>query len=100
MSCYQKLNNADKTVEYGEKALKEKPDDLISLLTVSSVLAEKAPENDKEKEEQMKRALDLGKKATDLVTALVSGPAGAQMREAQKAGLVSQPHQPLGLATT
>ena len=98
MSCYQQLNNADKTVEYGDKALKQKPDDLVSLLTVSSVLAEKAPEGDKEKEEQMKRALELGKKASDMVTALVNGPAGAQMREEQKAGLVSQAHQTLGLA--
>jgi len=98
MSCYQQLNNADKTIEYGDKALKQKPDDLVSLLTVSSVLAEKAPEGDKEKEEQMKRALDLGKKASDMVTALVSGPAGAQMREEQKAGLISQSHQTLGLA--
>ena len=98
MSCYQQLNNADKTVEYGEKALKQKPDDLVSLLTVSSVLAEKAPEGDKEKEEQMKRALDLGKKASDMVTALVNGPAGAQMREEQKSGLLSQAHQTLGLA--
>jgi hypothetical protein len=47
MSCYQQLNNADKTVEYGDKALKQKPDDLVSLLTVSSVLAEKAPEGDR-----------------------------------------------------
>ena len=98
MSCYQQLNNADKTIEYGEKALKQKPDDLVSLLTVSTVLAEKAPEGDKEKEEQMKRALDLGKKASDMVTALVNGPAGAQMREEQKSGLVSQAHQTLGLA--
>jgi tetratricopeptide (TPR) repeat protein len=98
MSCYQQLNNADKTVEYGDKALKQKPDDLVSLLTVSSVLAEKAPEGDKEKEDQMKRALELGKKASDMVTALVSGPAGAQMREEQKSGLVSQAHQTLGLA--
>src|SRR5437762_6894177 len=37
MSCYQQLNDADKTVEYGEKALKQKPDDLVSLLTVSTV---------------------------------------------------------------
>jgi tetratricopeptide (TPR) repeat protein len=98
MSCYQQMNNADKTVEYGDKALKQKPDDLVSLLTVSSVLAEKAPEGDKEKEDQMKRALELGKKASDMVTALVSGPAGAQMREEQKSGLVSQAHQTLGLA--
>ena len=98
MSCYQQLNNAEKTVEYGDRALKQKPDDLVSLLTVSSVLAEKAPEGDKEKEEQMKRALDLGKKASDMVTALVNGPAGAQMREEQKSVLLSQAHQTLGLA--
>jgi tetratricopeptide (TPR) repeat protein len=98
MSCYQQMNNAEKTIEYGEKALKQKPDDLVAMLTVSTVLAEKAPEGEKEKEEQMKRALDLGKKATDMVTALVNGPAGAQMREEQKSGLLSQAHQTLGLA--
>jgi tetratricopeptide (TPR) repeat protein len=98
MSCYQQLNNAEKTIEYGEKALKQKPDDLVSMLTVSTVLSEKAPEGEKEKEEQMKRALELGKKASDMVTALVNGPAGAQMREEQKAGLLSQSHQTLGLA--
>jgi tetratricopeptide (TPR) repeat protein len=98
MSSYQQLNNADKTVEWGEKALQHSPEDLISLLTVSTVLAEKAPTDDKAKEEQMKRVLDLGKKAADKVTALVSSPAAAQMREEQKSGLVSQVHQTLGLA--
>lgn len=98
MSCYQQLNNAEKTIEWGEKALKQNPDDLISMLTVSTVLAEKAPAEDKQKEEQMKRALDLGKKAADRLTELISGPAGAQMGEEQKSGLVSQAHQTLGLA--
>jgi tetratricopeptide (TPR) repeat protein len=98
MSCYQQLNNADKTIEYGKKALAQSPEDIVALLTVSTVLAEKAPENEKDKEEQMKQALDLGKKAADKVTALVNGPAGAQLGEAQKSGLVSQAHQTLGLA--
>jgi tetratricopeptide (TPR) repeat protein len=98
MSCHQQLNNAEKTIEWGEKALAQNPEDLVSLLTVSTVLAEKAPENDKQKEEQMKRALELGKKAADKVTALVASPVAAQMREEQKSGLVSQAHQTIGLA--
>lgn len=99
MSCYQQLQNAEKTLEYGDKALAQSnQEDLVSLLAVSTVLAEKAPENDKQKEEQMKRALDLGKKAADKVTALVGSPVAAQMREEQKSGLVSQAHQTLGLA--
>ena len=99
MSCYQQLNNAEKTIEWGEKALTQTDQqDLISLLTVSSVLAEKAPENEKQKEDQMKRALELGKKAADGVTAMINGPAGAQMREDQKSGLLNQAHQTLGLA--
>jgi tetratricopeptide (TPR) repeat protein len=98
MTCYQSLNNAEKTIEYGKRALAQNPEDLVSLLTVSTVMAEKAPENEKEKEEQMKQALDMGKKAAEKVTALISGPAGAQMREEQKSGLLSQAHQTLGLA--
>jgi len=98
MSCHQQLNNAEKTIEWGEKALSQNPEDLVSLLTVSTVLAEKAPTEEKQKEDQMKRALDLGKKGADKVTQLVSSPAAAQMREEQKSGLVSQAHQTLGLA--
>jgi len=98
MTSYQELNDAPKSIEYGEKALAQKPDDLVSLLTVSSVLANRPPGDDKQKEDQMKRALDLGKKAADQVTAIVSGPAGAQMKEEQKEGLVSQVHQTLGMA--
>jgi tetratricopeptide (TPR) repeat protein len=98
MNCYQQQNNAEKTIEWGERALDHNPEDLVSLLTVSTVLSEKAPTDEKQKEEQMKRVLDLGKKAAEKVTALVNSPLAAQMREEQKAGLVSQVHQTLGLA--
>ena len=97
MTYYQQLNDAAKTIEYAEKALDQDPEDLVSLLTLSGVLSERPPTDEKTKEEQMKRVLDLGKKAEAKVTALVSA-AGAQMREEQKSGLVSSVHQTLGLA--
>jgi len=98
MTSYQQLNDAAKTIEYGEKALGQDPDDLLTLLTLSSVLAERPPSDEKQKEEQMKRVLELAKKADAKVTQIVSSPAGAQMSGEQKAGLVLTVHQTLGLA--
>jgi tetratricopeptide (TPR) repeat protein len=98
MTAYQQLNDAAKTVEWAEKAHGQDPDDLLTLLTLSGVLAERPPSDEKQKDEQMKRVLDLGKKAEAKVAQVVSSPAGAQMSADQKAGLVSTVHQTLGLA--
>ena len=98
MSDYQQLDNADKTLEYGEKTLSEDPENLAALLTVSTVMTERPPTDDKKKDEQMNRALERAKKAEAKVTELLNGPAGAQMRDNQKAELLSSVHQTLGLA--
>jgi tetratricopeptide (TPR) repeat protein len=95
MNAHQQLNDAAKTIEYGDKALGMDPQNLAALLTVSTVMAERPPADEKERETQMKRAEELGKKAEAGVTQLVNA-AGAQMSAAQKAGLQAGVHQTLG----
>ena len=56
MSDYQALNDASKTIEWGEKALGQQPDDLLTLLTLSSVMAARPPADAKELDNQMKTA--------------------------------------------
>ena len=85
MNGYQQLNNAEKAVEYGQKALAQDPENLAALITVSSIMAERPPDDEKAKQDQMKKALDLGKKEAEKVMARINGPAGAQMTDAQKA---------------
>ena len=97
MSSYQQLNDAPKTIEWGEKALGQDPEDLLTLLTLSSVLAERPPSDEKQMQDQMRRAEEYGKKALEKVTALVSSPASASMDAQQKASLQSTAHQTLGL---
>jgi tetratricopeptide (TPR) repeat protein len=97
MDSYQMLNDAPKTIEYAEKALGQDPEDLLTLLTLSSVLAERPSADAKEKDQQMKRAEEYGKKALSKVNAFLSSPAAAQVAPEQKAGLTSQVHQTLGL---
>src|SRR6185436_12188734 len=96
MSNYQSLNDAQKTMEWAQKALNEQPDDLLTLLTLSSVMAARPSTDPKELEQQMKKAEEHGKKALTLVTSLVNGPMGAQMRPEDKAGLNATVHQTLG----
>jgi tetratricopeptide (TPR) repeat protein len=90
MNNYQQLNDAPKIIEWGEKALGQDPEDLFTLLTVSSVLAERPPADEKALDVQMKRAEELAKKAVQKVNALPADPA-------QKAGILNSVHQTLGL---
>lgn len=97
MDCYQMLNDAAKTIEYAEKALGQDPEDLLALLTISSVMAERPAADEKVKAEQMKKAEEYAKKALAKVNAFLSGPAAAQIPPDQKAGLTSQVNQTMGL---
>jgi hypothetical protein len=96
MSDYQALNDAPKTIEWAKKALGEQPDDLLTLLTLSSVMAARPAADPKELESQMKEAEQHAKKGLTQVNSLVNSPAGAQMKPEDKAGLVSSAHQTLG----
>lgn len=92
MNSYQQLNDAAHTIEYAEKALGQDPDNLLALLTISSVMAERPTGDDKAKEEQMKRVIDYAKKAESGVNKLPG------LSEEQKSSLSSTIHSTIGLA--
>jgi len=96
MSNYQQINDAAKTLEWAQKALGQDPEDLLTLLTLSSVMAARPATDQKEMEKQMKEAEEHGKKALAKINALLASPVAAQMRPEDKAGLASSAHQTLG----
>jgi len=96
MTSYQAMNDAQKTIEWGQKALGQNPDDLLSLLTLSSVMAARPSSDPNEMEKQMKEAEDIAKKANTQVAALINSPASAQMKPEDKTGLQSTAHLTLG----
>ena len=96
MSGSQALNDAPKTIEWAQKALGQQPDDLLTLLTLSSVMAARPSTDAKVMEGQMKEAEEHSKKAIGLVNTLLAGPMGAQIPPADKANLLSSSHQTLG----
>src|SRR5205823_3093139 len=85
-----------KTIEWGEKALGQQPDDLLTLLTLSSVMAARPPADEKELAAQMKIAEEHAKKAVTQVNALLASPMAAQLKADDKAGLQATAHQTLG----
>jgi hypothetical protein len=96
MSNYQSLNDAPKTIEWAQKALSQQPDDLLTLLTLSSVMAARPSSDPKELDQEMKEAEGHAKKALTQVMALINSPMAAQMRPEDKASLQSTAHQTLG----
>ena len=95
MDSYQQLNDALKTMEYAEKALGQDPEDLLTLLTLSSVMAERPPATGAE--QHNKRAEELGKMALQKVNAFLSSPAAANVPQEAKDGLSSQANSTMGL---
>jgi len=94
---YQQLNDAPRMMEWGEKALGFKPDDLNTLAMLSNVMAERPPTNEDEKQKSMKRAEELADQALTELPAFLAGPDGASLPAAAKADLTSQLHYTLGL---
>jgi hypothetical protein len=94
---YQQLNDAAKMMEWGDKALGFKPDDLNTLAMLSNVMAERPPSNEEEKAKQMKRAEELANQALMLLPTFLASPDGANVSAQGKAELTSQLHYTLGL---
>ena len=57
---YQQLNDAAKVMEWGDKALGFKPDDLNTLAMLSNVMAERPPTNEEEKTETDEACRGIG----------------------------------------
>jgi hypothetical protein len=97
IQSYQQLNDAPKMLEWGEKALGFKPDDLNTLLMLSNVMAERPPTNEEEKTKQMKRAEELADQAVAGLPAFLSSPDAANLPATAKSDLTAQAHYTLGL---
>src|SRR5215813_14201283 len=97
ISGYQQLNDAAKMMEWGDKALGFKPDDLNTLAMLSNVMAERPPTNEEEKAKQMKRAEELASQALTVLPTFLASPDAASVSAQGKADLTSQLHYTLGL---
>ena len=95
MSAYQNANDAEKTVEYAERALALDPQNLATLLTISSVMAERPPENEGEREEHFESAEEYAERALDVLERFLDA-AGSQLGAQQSASLLSNVHFTLG----
>jgi tetratricopeptide (TPR) repeat protein len=97
IQSYQQLNDAPKMMEWGEKALGFKPDDLNTLAMMSNVMAERPPTNEAEKAKQMKRAEELANQALTALPVFLASPEAANIPATAKSELTSQMHYTLGL---
>jgi len=97
IQSYQQLNDAPKMLEWGEKALGFKPDDLNTLMMVSNVMAERPPTNEEEKTKQMKRAEEFANEALTALPTFLATPEAANLPATAKADLTAQAHYTLGL---
>lgn len=97
IQSYQQLNDAPKMMEWGEKALGFKPDDVTTLAMISNVLAERPPTNEEEKAKQMKRAEELATQAIMLLPTFLASPDAANLPANAKTDLTAQMHYTLGL---
>ena len=84
-------------LEWGEKALGFKPDDINTLVMLSNVMAERPPTNEAEKATQMKRAEELANQAIEALPGFLSSPEATNLPASAKADLTSQTHYTLGL---
>ena len=95
MSAYQGANNAEKTIEYAERALRIDPQSLATLITISSVLAERPPEDESQRQEHFESAEEYAEQALDVLERFLDA-AGGQIGAEQRANLLSGAHFTLG----
>src|SRR5262245_55475836 len=79
IQSYQQLNDAPKMMEWGDKALGFKPDDVNTLAMLSNVMAERPPSSEAEKTKQMNRAEEMVNQALTLLPGFLSGPDAAKL---------------------
>lgn len=95
MAAYQNANDAEKTIEYAERALGMDPQNLATLLTISSVMAERPPDNESEREEHFESAEEYAEQALDVLGRFLDAE-GGQFGAEQRANLLSNVHFTLG----
>jgi tetratricopeptide (TPR) repeat protein len=76
MLQYQNANNGDKTIEIGRKVISADPDNVVALVTVASVLANRTRESDLDKEERINEAKKDANHAIEVINTPEGIPAG------------------------
>jgi tetratricopeptide (TPR) repeat protein len=95
MAAYQSANNADKTIEYAERALRIDPQSLATLITISQVMSERPPASELQREAHFESAEEYAEQALDVLENFLEA-AGAQLGAQQRAALLSGAHFALG----
>ena len=95
MAAYQSGNNADKTIEYAERALRIDPQSLATLITISQVMSERPPASELRREAHFESAAEYAEQALDVLENFLE-TAGAQVGAQQRADLLSGAHFALG----
>jgi tetratricopeptide (TPR) repeat protein len=100
MLQYQNSNNADKTIEIGRKTLQYDPDNVVAMVTIASVLANRTRETDLDKEERLGEAKKDANRAIEIVNSPEGIPAGMdpQRAEAYKNTILGMAYGALGQA--
>lgn len=96
MNAYQEMENLEKAIDWGRKAIADFPQDLLSLLTVSSMMSERPPDDEAAKETAMEEAYEYAQSARTMVDGILNGPMAAQMAPEQKSELKSTVHATIG----
>jgi tetratricopeptide (TPR) repeat protein len=91
------MQDTAKMLSWGQMALKQEPDDLQTLLMLSSTLARHTASDPKDQASQLKEAEEWGSKGLKLLSDRLNSPMGASMNPAQKAGLLSDAHDTMAL---
>jgi hypothetical protein len=101
MMAAQQANNFPKVVEFGDKMLGIDPNNLNAQLTLSSMIPERLPQSEAEKQAALTKAQALGQKAHDQVEAMFKGPKRPELTQEQwdqqRKILEGQVHATLGL---
>jgi len=100
MLQYQNANNGDKTIEVGRKTLSVDPDNVVALVTVASVLANRTRESDLDKEERINEAKKDANHAIEIINSPGSVPANVppDKADAYKNTILSMAYGALGQA--
>ncbi len=97
MAAFQNMNDVAGTLEYAELALELDPENVATLITISSTMAERVPEEADARNAHLDRAREYAEDAIDSLERFLDGPVGAQVGDEQRGNLLSGVYSTLGL---
>ena len=97
MVAHGGLRNTDEVIDYGRRALQLLPDDLFTLIAMSTTIAESLPSDDASRADRRTEAEGYAAQALETLDSIVSGPEGSVLPPGQEAVLRSRIRNALGL---